>query len=69
MRDPMIERCEWLLDVRRAVRRLTPTQRLTLYYWLAGYTQQEIAALVGVTQSTICRRLAGIMEDIRDASF
>ena len=67
MRDPMIERCEWLLDVRRAVRRLTPKQRQTLYYWLAGYTQQEIAALVGVTQSAICQRLQTIMEVIRGA--
>jgi len=53
--------------VRRAVRRLTPTQRQTLYYWLAGYTQQEIAALVGVTQSAICQRLQTIMEVIRGA--
>lgn len=45
------------LDLERASEELTRKQRVTLWLWLQGYTQAEIAAQHGVGQPAIAMRI------------
>ena len=68
MRDPMIERCERLMDIYLAYQLLTPKQQQAVWYHLIeGYTQQETAALCGVSREAICRRVQRAVEVMRAA--
>lgn len=45
------------LDLERASEHLTRKQRVTLWLWLQGYTQAEIAEAHGVGQPAIAMRI------------
>jgi DNA-directed RNA polymerase specialized sigma24 family protein len=45
------------LDLERASEELTRKQRVTLWLWLQGYTQAEIAEQHGVGQPAIAMRI------------
>ena len=54
------DQVEEMIDLKAALARLEPWQRLVLGYWVQGYTQQEIADILQVSQSTINRFLAEV---------
>ena len=58
------------LDLVQAFKHLTPRQKCVIWwYFMEGYTQQEIANFLGVSQrmvsdyiDTVCKRIAAILE-------
>lgn len=52
------------LDLERASEELTRKQRVTLWLWLQGYTQAEIAAQHGVGQPAISMRIRRARETL-----
>jgi len=48
------------IDVERAIGRLSKREAAVLYLWVTGYTQAEVAEIMGVNQSTISRILANM---------
>ena len=48
------------IDVERAIGRLSRREAAVLYLWVTGYTQAEVAEIMGVNQSTISRILANM---------
>jgi len=48
------------IDVERAMGRLSRREAAVLYLWVTGYTQAEVAEIMGVNQSTISRILANM---------
>lgn len=48
------------IDVGRAIGRLSKREAAVLYLWVTGYTQAEVAEIMGVNQSTISRILANM---------
>lgn len=59
-----IERIDIRLDLERASEQLTPKQRVTLWLWLQGYTQEEIAQQHGVGQPAIAMRIRRARETL-----
>ena len=53
------------IDLKDAVSRLRPRDRLVLCLWCQGYTQREIASELGVWPQTICERLPVIFSSLR----
>ena len=51
------EQVEEMIDLKAALARLEPWQRLVLGYWVQGYTQQEIAEMLQISQPTVNRFL------------
>jgi len=62
MRDAQLEAIDDLVDVGRAVTRLTDRQREVLALTVAGWTQEEIGAELGVTQQVVGEHLAKVRE-------
>jgi len=48
------------IDVERAMGRLSRREAAVLYLWVTGYSQAEVAEIMGVNQSTISRILANM---------
>jgi len=48
------------IDVERAIGRLSKREAAVLYLWVTGYSQAEVAEIMGVNQSTISRILANM---------
>ena len=53
------------MDIEAAIQRLTAKQHRALMCHLAGYTQAEIAVLVGIDRSNVARRVQRAYERIR----
>lgn len=58
MRDAQLEAIDDLVDVRRAMARLTARQREVLALTVAGWTQGEIGERLGIGQCTVSREIA-----------
>ena len=48
------------IDIERAMGRLSRREAAVLYLWVTGYSQAEVAEIMGVNQSTISRILANM---------
>jgi RNA polymerase sigma factor (sigma-70 family) len=48
------------IDIERAIGRLSRREAAVLYLWVTGYSQAEVAEIMGVNQSTISRILANM---------
>lgn len=57
MRDAQLEAIDDLVDVRRAMERLTARQREVLALTVAGWTQERIAGRLGIAQQGVSRHL------------
>jgi DNA-directed RNA polymerase specialized sigma24 family protein len=57
LRDAQIEAIDTLVDVARAVTRLTARQRAVLALAVEGWTQEEIGARLGIERSVATRHL------------
>ena len=57
MRDAQIEAIDTLVDVARAVTRLTARQRAVLALAVEGWTQEEIGAELGVSHQVVSEHL------------
>lgn len=60
-----MEHIDLRVDLEEAAARLTRKQRVALWLWLLGYTQEDIGARLGVTQQAVSRlviRATGRME-------
>jgi RNA polymerase sigma factor (sigma-70 family) len=64
MRDAQLEAIDDLVDVGRAMARLTARQREVLALTVAGWTQEEIGAELGVTQQVVSEHLAAARETL-----
>ena len=64
MRDAQLEAIDALVDVGRAVARLTARQREVLALTVAGWTQEEIGAELGVTHQVVSEHLAKARETL-----
>ena len=64
MRDAQLEAIDDLVDVGRAVTRLTARQREVLALTVAGWTQEEIGAELGVTHQVVSEHLAKARETL-----
>jgi len=64
MRDAQLEEVDDLVDVRRAVARLTARQREVLALTVAGWTQEEIGERLGIARETVKTHLARAREQI-----
>ena len=53
------------LDLERAAVMLTAKQRRALWLWCQGYTQEEIASALGVTQPSIWERISNALAALR----
>ncbi len=61
---PQTDDSRWLLEV---IMRLKQKMRLTLYmYYYEGYSAKEIAALLGVKQTTVTTRLMRGRKELRE---
>jgi len=58
LRDAQLEAIDTLVDVGRAMARLTERQREVLALTVAGWTQEEIGAELGVTHQVVSEHLA-----------
>jgi len=54
------------LDLERAIARLTPKQRAALWLWCQGYTQEEIAAALGIAHQQVSSRIWRGIARLRD---
>ena len=64
MRDAQLEALDDLVDVRRAVARLTARQREVLALTVAGWTQEEIGERLGIERSVVTRHLAAARRNL-----
>lgn len=64
MRDAQLEAIDDLVDVGRALERLTARQREVLALTVAGWTQEEIGAELGVTHQVVSEHLAKARETL-----
>ena len=64
LRDAQLEAVDDLVDVGRAVTRLTARQREVLALTVAGWTQEEIGEELGIRQWTVSRELAAAREGL-----
>jgi DNA-directed RNA polymerase specialized sigma24 family protein len=55
------------LDIEAACKKLTSKQAQVLNMWLLGYTQEEAAASMGITQVAVCRLIDRAAKTIRAA--
>lgn len=62
MRDAQLEAIDDLVDVRRAMARLTARQREVLALTVAGWTQEEIGAELGIAHQVVSEHLAKARE-------
>ena len=53
------------LDIEAACKKLTSKQTQVLNMWLLGYTQEEIAAEIGIGRTTVEERLRCVVKKIR----
>ena len=53
-----IESADNRIDAEMAIKKLGHLDRAILYLWVVGHTQAEIGAIVGLSQSQVCRILA-----------
>lgn len=60
MRDAQLEAIDTLVDVERAVTRLTDRQRAVLALVVEGWTQEEIGERLGIGQCTVSREIAEV---------
>ena len=67
MRNETIGLVDVIIDMKRAMTELTPKQREALDLWLQGYTQKEIGERLGITHSSVCRRLQNAFAMMRMA--
>lgn len=58
MRDAQLTAVEELMDVERALARLTPRQREVLLLTVMGWTQEEIGERLGIARQVVGRHLA-----------
>lgn len=54
-----------MLDLAMALEQLTAKQKGALLPWLEGYTQEEIAEMLGITQQQVSRRIERARAEIR----
>ena len=64
MRDAQLEAIDDLVDVGRAIERLTQRQREVLALTVAGWTQEEIGAELGITHQVVGEHLAKARETL-----
>ena len=64
MRDAQLEAIDDLVDVGRAVERLTNRQREVLALTVAGWTQEEIGEELGITHQVVSEHLAKARETL-----
>lgn len=55
-----------VLDLEQACRSLTPRQQQILACWLQGYTQREIASLVGLSQKAVWKHLHAAFRELHE---
>jgi len=60
-----IDGIEDFVDIERAFNRLQEREKKIVYLRLSGYTQEEIGAIVGLTQ----RRIGQILQEISKSGF
>lgn len=65
MRDAQLEAIDDLVDVGRAVTRLTARQRQVLALTVAGWTQEEIGRTLGITHQVVSEHLARARKMVR----
>ena len=65
MRDEIFEEADVLIDVERAMTRLTHKQREALNLWLQGYTQKEIGERLGIGQRSVGDRIAAGLKRLK----
>jgi len=61
-----IERIDMRVDLERVAARLTRKQRLALWLWVLGYTQEDIGDALGVGQPAIAMRIKRARETIQE---
>ena len=61
-----IERIDLRVDLETAAARLTRKQRLALWLWVLGYTQEDIGDALGVGQPAIAMRIKRARETIQE---
>jgi len=64
LRDAQLEAIDTLVDVERAVTRLTARQRAVLALAVEGWTQEEIAREMGIAQPVVCEHLTMARETL-----
>ncbi len=50
-----------------AIDALPPRQREAFILWHDGYTQEEIAARMGIAQQTVCEHIASAQATLRES--
>ena len=60
-----MEVIDLMIDVDRAVCKLTEKQRTALSLWEQGYTQEEIAAMLGITHQKVSTRIQRAITRLR----
>lgn len=73
MRDAQLEAIDDLVDVRRAIARLTARQREVLALTVAGWTQEEIGERLGIARRVVGEHLAkarkSLWQSIQNGGF
>lgn len=64
MRDAQLEAIDDLVDVGRAMERLTARQREVLALTVAGWTQEEIGERLGIAHQVVSEHLAKARETL-----
>lgn len=54
------------IDLKHFIKRLNPEEQKMFTAWLSGYTQEEIAPLFKVSQTTLGRRLRAVIERYKE---
>ena len=55
-----------VIDLAAAMARLTEKQRRVISLWVQGYTQEEIAGIMGVDQATVSRTMRDVKTTLRE---
>jgi len=53
------------IDLQAALQELSESEQNLIWMWSIGYTQQEIAVELGVTQPAVSQKVAAILEKLR----
>jgi RNA polymerase sigma factor (sigma-70 family) len=67
--NPHTETLDNAIALRDGVASLTPKQREALELWAQGYTQEEIAAMLGIDQTSVRDRLEYAISKLRQSIF
>jgi len=62
------ERVEAVIDLEAALSKLTDKQRFALTRWVLGYTQAEIAAMMGIAERNVRALIARAEDVLREPS-